>query len=133
MGVIAHHAIIVTASYGGWPEKAHEAARRYFPEDQVSELSREAINGYRSFCIFPDGSKEGWAESADGNLRRDNFVEWLKAQAYEDGSSPLSWAEVHFGEIRIARSGAEVTRSWNELGWFAKDRAARLEGDDPRG
>lgn len=110
MGVFAHHAIVVSGCYGEWPEKAHAMAWETFPKGQVSLLSPEAVNGYRSFCIFPDGSKEGWCESYEGNAQRDAFIGWLREQAYEDGSSPLSWAEVCFGEIEWANEGAKVTR-----------------------
>jgi len=111
MGVVAHHAIVVTGGYQDWAELAHACALKYFPEGQVSPLSAKAINGYQSFCVFPDGSKEGWSDSAEGDAHRDGFIAWLKAQAYSDGSSPLAWAEVNYGEIRWAKYGAEITRS----------------------
>ncbi len=117
MGVIAHHAIVITGSYGGFAERAHEKALGIFPREQVSEISPEAVNGYRSFSVFPDGSKEGWSESDDGNAQRDAFVTWLYEQEYGDGSSPLSWVEVHYGEIRYASNGARITRSaWKDRG-----------------
>ncbi|MGI9410256.1 MAG: hypothetical protein ACR2OV_09295, partial [Hyphomicrobiaceae bacterium] len=64
----------------------------------VSEVLRSIVNGYRTFLIPPDGSKEGWAESEEEDERRNSFVAWLEAQCYEDGSSPLAWAEVQYGD-----------------------------------
>ena len=45
--------------------KARTAAEGIFP--WVSEISPTAINGYVSFFIPPDGSKEGWKESTEGD------------------------------------------------------------------
>lgn len=53
----------------------------------VSEIKESVINKYWSFCVFPDGSKEGWEESDEYDKRRDLFVKWLEAQRWDDGSS----------------------------------------------
>ena len=109
MGYIRHHAIIVTGrDYGEHKSDlsvfcditdAHrEATNVIFGSDCVSDLSVLHINCTRSFCIWPDGSKEGWAESDDGDGRRNAFITWLRAQYHEDGSSPVAWAEVQFGD-----------------------------------
>lgn len=111
MGVIAHHTIIVTGCYGDWLARAHAQALDLFDEDQVSPVSKAVTNGYQSFAVFPDGSKEGWAESDYGDEERGEFVAWLERQKYSDGSSPLAWVEVNYGETRMAKYGAEVTRS----------------------
>lgn len=119
MGVTAHHAIIVTASYDNWPEKAREKALTIFGPDQVSNLSPKTINAHQSFCVFPDGSNEGWPESAQGDSERDQFVGWLEEQAYDDGSSPLDWVEVYYGETSWAKHGAKITRS----AWSSPNRS----------
>lgn len=114
MGIIAHHAIIVTAGFGDWAAKAHRMAENLFPEAQVSAISKSPINGYESFCIFPDGSKEGWEESQTGDEQRDAFVAWLDRQRYTDGSSPVRWVEVHYGEISYDGDGSRITRdAWS--------------------
>ncbi len=87
MGYICHHAIVVTSWDERIIEQAHDRAREIFPE--VSAILASAVNGYRSFFIPPDGSKEGWGDSAVGSDRRTMFVNYLMAQAYNDGSSPL--------------------------------------------
>ena len=58
------------------------------------------MNSYRSFCVFPDGSNEGWSPSDDGDARRAAFVTWMRAQAYDDGSNSLSFVEVAYGDER---------------------------------
>jgi hypothetical protein len=97
MGYMRHHAIIVSDhGYGDHIEGALDKARQL--GCAVSELVASPVNGLRSFLVAPDGSKEGWAESDLGDERRALFVEYLLAQSYEDGSSPLSWVEVQYGD-----------------------------------
>jgi len=51
-----------------------------------------------SFAVFPDGSKEGWPESNEGDTKREMFRAYLNRQRWRDGSSPLDWAEVQYGD-----------------------------------
>lgn len=118
MGVMCHHAIVVTCGYGNHAQQAHDKAVEIFGQTGVSNLSAELVNGNQSFCVWPDGSKEGWSESADGDARRESFVSWLDRQRYEDGSTPLKWVEVAFGEGCEGGSGdtgAEVVRHYAEV------------------
>lgn len=100
MGYMRHHAIIATS----WDEKhllpAHVKARDLFEGTKayVSEITPPAQNGYVSFFVAPDGSKEGWADSDIAEAARDAFVFWLEQQRYEDHSSWLDWVEVQFGD-----------------------------------
>ena len=60
-------------------------------------------NGQSSFFIAPDGSKEGWATSDNGDNARKEFLDWLlKSDNYCD------YVEVIFGgddeHERIVRS-----------------------------
>lgn len=94
MGYLRRHAIVVVGS--DYKEaldikEAHAKATEIFP--WVSPISPAHVNGEMSFFIPPDGSKEGWAESREGDKRRDTFVEWLKASGRTD-----CWVEVCFGE-----------------------------------
>lgn len=110
MGYLRHHAIVVTASYSAhgqhWIEIAHAKASEIFGREDtlghlagiVSEPTPSAVNDVRSLFVAPDGSKEGWDTSDHGDSARVEFVEWLRAQAYEDGSSPLDWVEVQYGD-----------------------------------
>lgn len=98
MGYMRHHAIIVTGSDSQTPtiEQAHEEAAAIFP--YVSPLSSRAVNGYRSFFVPPDGSKEGWPESEKGDQERDSFIRWLRSCRYDDGSSPFDWVAIQYGD-----------------------------------
>ncbi len=96
MGYIVHHAIIVTS---GWQKdllKAYKKANKLFK--WVSPVSPEMMNGYASFFIPPDGSKEGWQDSNDGDTNRQKFLNWLDKQRYEDGSTSLDYAEIQYGD-----------------------------------
>lgn len=96
MGSISHHAIVVTGSTdnGNWVAKARRKAGAIFP--RVSAVTREQNEGFESFFIPPDGSKEGWEDSNIGDERREEFKTWLDSTRYEDNSSPLQWVEVQF-------------------------------------
>ena len=113
MGYMRHHAIIVSSWNDKLVKKARRAAKEIFP--YVSPVSQEAVNGYRSFFVPPDGSKEGWEESQLGDRQRAMFIEWLDTQRYEDGSTCLNWVEVQYGDDEyqtciIAHSDEKVRR-----------------------
>ena len=97
MGYIRHHAIAVTSWDNDSIQKAHEKAVEIF-KDRASGILDSQTNGYRSFFIGPDGSKLGWDESEIGNVQRKAFVNWINKQAYEDGSSALSYCEFFYGD-----------------------------------
>ena len=97
MGYIRHNAIIVTTGYA---DKELAAAHTYAVElgCSVSPISESVTNGVQSFAVFPDGSKERWQESTEGDERREALIRHLRATAYDDGSSPLDWVEVQYGD-----------------------------------
>jgi hypothetical protein len=109
MGHMRHHSIIVTGCMDGALDKAHDEAVRLFA--WVSPRCPDQTNGYRSFFIPPDGSKEGWDESESGDSHRNAFVAFLQSLRYEDGSSPVDWVEVVFGDDG---DWTEVTREVNK-------------------
>lgn len=109
MGYIRHHAIVVT----GWDDDrvriAHEQARRlleqrtqdgiaHLPDDVLTPIIDAHLNGYTSFAILPDGSKEFWGDSDEMDTIRAAFLDWLESQRDEEGGSYLRWAEVIFGD-----------------------------------
>lgn len=95
MGYIKHNAIVVTS----WDDKllmlAHEKATSI--SLAVSAPVKSKINRYYSFIVAPDGSKEGWSDSKDGDVLRSTFRRWLREQCHDDGSSSLEWCEVAYG------------------------------------
>lgn len=90
MGYMRHHAIVVTGP-DTRAEIAHVEARKRFDRRFLTDLTDVAVNGYRSFLVAPDGSKEGWPESADGDARRAEFIAYLRGQS-------LGWVEVQFDD-----------------------------------
>lgn len=95
MGYIKHHAIVVTSWKSEAIEEAVEKAAGL--SLQVLGPSDPVVNGYRSILVCPDGSKEGWDESDLGDKRRAAFKTWLMSTRYDDGSGPLEWAEIAYG------------------------------------
>lgn len=95
MGYISHHAVVLTS----WDDVAIAAAHAKATElgMLVTPVTSEGVNGYRSFLVAPDGSKEGWEDSELGWRRRCQLIEWLRAGYLDDGSSHISWVEVQFG------------------------------------
>ena len=95
MGYMRRHAIIVTDD--GYEESkninaAHAKATEIFP--WVSEICPPQVNGERRFFFIPpDGSKEGWVKSDEGDKRRDAFVEWLNGF-----NGCVHWVEVCYAE-----------------------------------
>jgi len=76
MGDFVHHAILVT-DYGVADSHealvaAHAVALRLFNGvAPVTPITASLRNGYSSFAVFPDGSKEGWNLSDLGDDARD--------------------------------------------------------------
>lgn len=103
MGYIRHHTIIVisggdytgTALEKRYPhlQQAHAKAVELMGS-QVSNIIEPQVNGEASFFIGPDGSKEGWQSSEDGNQRRKEFLDWMKSSCM---AVHLDWIEVTFG------------------------------------
>ena len=87
MGYVRHNAIIVIDhGYGDGIEEAHAMATKIFTAATdmnadfgalVSPVIHSALNGYRSFYVAPDGSKEGWESSDTGDLARRQLRNWL--------------------------------------------------------
>lgn len=96
MGYTIHHTIAVTSSIDALLRKARDFA--VSTGASVSEIVPGIINGSASFFVAPDGSKEGWEESAAGDASRERIKSWLRSKAYDDGSTSLNWFEVEHPE-----------------------------------
>jgi len=94
MGYIAHHAIIVTGNDYKRSDilKAHAHAQENTMNP--TEIMRSPINGYLTFFIPPDGSKEGWEDSLNGDTRRNEFKRFMVEQ--ECKGFGLDWVEVRY-------------------------------------
>lgn len=100
MGYMRHHTIVVTSWKKEHLRIAHAEAESRFG-DTCSEIIESPINGYLSFFIAPDGSKEGWYESNKGDEHRDQFIKWIlatKEQRKHGDGFYVDWVEVFYGD-----------------------------------
>lgn len=96
MGYMRHNAIVVVASgyamdgaYGNPPVDV-DTFRASLPEPWrhlVIGPVPAVMNRYVTFVFAPDGSKEGWETSDEGDRYRAAFLD-LFSFTYPDGSSP---------------------------------------------
>jgi hypothetical protein len=104
-----HHTIAVTTNIERWAAPAHAKAVAIFG-DGVTPIFETKLNGVWSFFVLPDGSKEGWEASDEGDARRFAFVAWLDAQRYDDDSTPYHWVEVAIGSDEPDET--EIIAAW---------------------
>jgi len=103
MGYIRHHTIIVTSYDSDKLHAAHHQAERIFGEDMVSNIVDSPVNGYKSFFVAPDGSKEGWEDSDNYDKDRGEFIRLIKLKDFEDGSNAIQYIEVAYDEEGVAK------------------------------
>jgi hypothetical protein len=103
MGIISHNVIICVSQVPENFAAVVALAREIFPPDQIS-VQGPVINGYRTLFIGPDGSKEGWKDSDEGDRRREKFLQALKSDEYRLDE----WLEVVFGELGTSIVDAPV-------------------------
>lgn len=102
MGMIRHHAIIVTTHSINTMHKVLDAARGIFGDDCGNVVADplpphgHRTNGYHTITVVPDGSKEFWPASDAGDARRARFIEFLQGLPAQ-GHYP-DWVEVCYGE-----------------------------------
>lgn len=94
MGYMCHHTIVVTSWHEESIDEAHTKAEKIFGES-VSKIVEGCINSQYSFFIAPDGSKEGWPESDEGDERRESFIAWMTSHT---GPLYVDWVELQFGD-----------------------------------
>lgn len=90
MGYIKHDAIVFTA----WCEEKAIPVRDKAVEFglQVTEFVTSNVNAYVTFVVTPDGSKEGWDTSNEGNEARENLLSWVK-----ENKIFIDWVHVSYG------------------------------------
>jgi hypothetical protein len=97
MGTINHNAIIAVTCDSNLADNFQKWVNTLLQQDLIIKAGSWE-NGYQTFVVVPDGSKEGGLESNNGDTLRNKVIERLKKDNYEDGSSPWDWIEVGFGE-----------------------------------
>lgn len=97
MGYTRHHAIICTSWSLARIAHASEVAEEIgLP---VTAIHATPINSYSTFIVLPDGSKEGWTDSDDGDEMRERFIQYLRDKhTDEDGGHYIDWALVQYGD-----------------------------------
>ncbi|WP_446458702.1 hypothetical protein [Streptomyces rochei] len=100
MGRIVHDAVIITTTDfrpGGLPdiEDFRQSLPEHFRPLVIGPIPA-ALNGYVSYAFLPDGSKEGWFASDDGDEYRARFAALFNHQ-YEDGSTHDEAVAIRFG------------------------------------
>jgi hypothetical protein len=117
MGYMRHHAIVVSSWKAELLDQAHALAVSLGMS--VTNITDEVTNGYRSFLVAPDGSKEGWDESNQGDDRRVELVGWMDEQRYDDSSTSIDWVVVQFAdddmESRIVLDSDQRSREYWQL------------------
>jgi hypothetical protein len=85
---IAHRAIVLTH----WNRERLELVRDYVLDAgaKCSGLVESNLNGYWSFFVAPDGSKEGCEESDAGDKRHDDIIVVAEQERCD-------WVEVRYG------------------------------------
>jgi len=122
MGYMRHDTIVVITWSKELAKRAHDEARRLFDigsmggaDCMVTPIFETSINGQRAFYVLPDGSKEGWGPSDEGDSARSAFISWLDEQRHEDGSTSLHWVALAVGaddesDTRIAAKWSSKLR-----------------------
>lgn len=142
MGTIRHHAIVVTSHDLDHLKEAHAKAVELFATEyflfggsvaSVSEIT-QATQGYASFVIAPDGSKEFWEHSDHADKGREAFVVYLNGERHADPSmsSGLAWAEAQFGgpnddDMLLSSVGADAKKLYAAVARIAHEGHARPE------
>lgn len=90
MGYDRHNAIIVTGYNLTDVTVAHDFAVNVGAS--VTDVLTTTVNSWHSFMVGPDGSKEFWTESDEGDKRRVAIIAQLKQYR------GLDWAEVQYGD-----------------------------------
>ena len=109
MGHYFHHAIVVTS----WkPEAVVEAhAKAVELGMNPGPIVPCEMNGETSFLIPPDGSKEGWEASENGDKRRAAWKRWAREANMR--SVYFDWVEVGFGgdaEMAIVQDHGDLEK-----------------------
>lgn len=105
MGAIHHHVVLAT-TFG--EDESIEKVKNWIASAVLEDakhlfvFGRGTINNYVTLVMFPDGSKEGWEHSKQGDAIRAELIAQLKAAHWD-------WVEVSYGGFgqRIERGNCD--------------------------
>jgi hypothetical protein len=103
---IRHHTIAITSADRAVLETLRMQIINIYKEKMeakkgaqlVSPLVESLINNFCTFYIAPDGSKEGYDASEDGDVIRKLIIELINKLKQLDGENPVRFVEVFFGD-----------------------------------
>jgi len=82
MGYIRHHTIAVTSFSKERLKECYEKAKK-IENINLTSIYASNINSWYTFYVVPDGSKEGWSASKDGDIAREKLIELIKSMDYD--------------------------------------------------
>ncbi len=134
MGTIQHDVVIATT----WCQETQEKIEDYvFNNLLVDKVVRHSarMGKYKTYILGPDGSKEGWDDSDRGDIWRFNFILFLESFTYEDGSSPVRWVEVSYGELgqKLVQGNNQDRSIEDEQASLISESARKIYGDNYKG
>jgi hypothetical protein len=103
---IRHHTLIVTVHDQKLAEKLRQQISDLYKKNMeakngfqlISPIVGSLIGGYYTFFIAPDGSKEGYDLSDDGDRIRAKVIALLDSFKSENGAYPVNYVELYFGD-----------------------------------
>lgn len=102
---IKHHTIAITASDKVQLEALRGKVINIYKEKMeakkgfqlVSPIIESLINNFCTFYIAPDGSKEGYDASDDGDIIRKSITTLIESYKQADGENPFRYVEIAYG------------------------------------
>ncbi len=120
MGIVIHEAIVVTGFVRAHVDEARQKALDL--KLPVSEVVDSPVNGFASFLIASDGSKEGWADSDAGDEARAQWIAWAREQWRIAATPPFKGGSfLHFVHVRYGDVGDEEDDDESELAEWQPD------------
>lgn len=103
---IKHHSIIITVKDFKMAEKIKNEVAFLYKKNMeakngfelISPIIPGLINNYYSFFISPDGSKEGYDLSDDGDKIREKTIQLLNRYLSMDPTLELNYVELFYGD-----------------------------------
>jgi hypothetical protein len=103
---IRHHILVITVHEQKLAEELRKQISELYKKNMeakngfqlISPVVQSLINNYYTFFIAPDGSKEGYDLSDDGDRVRAKVVALLDTYKTTDGTFPVSYVELFYGD-----------------------------------
>lgn len=104
MGDVVHEALLITSGNKTRLATARNYALQLFDKCLVSNMSRGMVNDYRTFVIWPSGSKIGWAVADKHSEDIAKMINWLETEG--PNGNYCEWKHVRYGSD-LERGGSK--------------------------